>query len=75
MNLIKDEVKGSLALCELDFHEDGPMPFCHIVNQLFAATFLNAQATHDKLAEFHPKHFKYNILQVNNNIWTAIKTL
>ena len=45
------------------------------MNELFTATFLNAQATQDKLSEFHPKHFKYDILQVNNFIHTAVKTL
>ena len=74
-NLIMDDTKLSLASCELNFHEDGPMLFFHIVNQLFMAMFSNAHATHDKLAEFHPKRFRYDILQVNNFIHAAVKTL
>ena len=74
-NSITDDAKSALASCELNFHEDGPMLFFHIVNQLFTARFSNAQATQDKLAEFHPKHFRYNILQVNNFIHAAVKTL
>ena len=74
-NSITDDAKSALASRELNFHEDGPMLFFHIVNQLFTATFSNAQATRDKLAEFHPKHFRYNILQVNNFIRAAVKTL
>ena len=74
-NLIMDDAKSALASCELNFHEDGPTLFFHIVNQLFTATFSNAQATRDKLAEFHPKHFRYDILQVNNFICVAVKTL
>ena len=61
--------------CELDFHEDGPSLFFHVVKQLSMETFSNAQAMCDKLSEFHPKHFKYDILQVNNYIQAAVKTL
>ena len=67
-NLIMDDAKLALASRELNFHEDGP-------TQLFTATCSNAQATQDKLAEFHPKCFRYNILQVNNFIRAAVKTL
>ena len=54
-NSITDDAKSALASRELNFHEDGPTLFFHIVNQLFTATFSNTQATRDKLAEFHPK--------------------
>ena len=74
-NSITDDAKSALASRELNFHEDGPTLFFHIVNQLFTATFSNAQATHDKLAEFHPKRFRYDILQVNSFIHAAVKTL
>ena len=74
-NSITDDAKSALASHELNFHEDGPMLFFHIVNQLFTATFSNAQATRYKLAEFHPKRFRYDILQVNNFIHAAVKTL
>ena len=74
-NSITDDAKSALASRELTFHEDGPTLFFHIVNQLFTATFSNAQATRDKLAEFHPKRFRYDILQVNNFIRAAVKTL
>ena len=75
INSITDEARATLAMHELDFHEDGPALFYHIINQLFTATFSNTQASRDKLSEFHPKQSKYNILQVNNYICTAIKTL
>ena len=74
-NSITDNAKSALASCELNFHEDGPTLFFHIMNQLFTAMFSNAQATRDKLAEFHPKRFRYDILQVNNFIRAAVKTL
>ena len=74
-NSITDDAKSALASHELNFHEDGPMLFFHIVNQLFTATFSNAQATRDKLAEFHPKRFRYDILQVNIFIHAPVKTL
>ena len=75
MNSITNEADDSLASHELGFHEDRPMLFFHIVNQLFMDTFPNAQAAHDKLSNFHPKQFKYDILQVNNYIHVAVKTL
>ena len=74
-NSITDDAKSALASREFNFHEDGPTLFIHIVNQLFTATFSNAQATRDKLAEFHPKHFRYDILQVNIFIRAVVKTL
>ena len=74
-NSITDNAKSALASRELNFHEDGPTLFFRIVNQLFTAMFSNAQATRDKLAEFHPKRFRYDILQVNNFICAAVKTL
>ena len=74
-NSITDDAKLALASRELNFLEDGPTLFFHIVNQLFTATFSNAQATRDKLTEFHPEGFKYDILQVNNFIRAADKTL
>ena len=74
-NSITDEAKAAMASCDLDFNEDGPVLFFHIVNQLFTATFSNAQATCDKLSEFHPKWFTYDILQVNDFIHAAVKTL
>ena len=74
-NSITDDAESALASCELNFHEDGPTLFFHIVNQLFTAMFSNAQATRDKLAEFHPKRFRYDILQVNNFICAAVKSL
>lgn len=76
MASITEEAKSSLASrAELDFHEDGPSLFFHLVSELFTATFSNAQATRDKLSEFHPRRFKYDITQVNNYIRAAIKTL
>ena len=75
MNSVMDEAKESLASRELDFHEDGHSIFFYIVNQLSTATFSNAQATQDKLSNFHPKRLRYDILQVNNYIWAAVKTL
>ena len=74
-NSITDDAKSALASRELNFHEDGPTLFFHTVNQLFTATFSNAQATRDKLAEIHPKRFRYDILQVNNFIHAAVKTV
>ena len=46
-----------------------------MVNQLFTATFSNAQATCDNLSDFHPKRLKYDIIQVNNYISSAGMTL
>ena len=74
MNSIMEEAKSSLASQDhVMFHKDGPSLFFHIVMQLSTATFSNAQATCDKLADFHPKCYKYDILQVNNYIHIAIK--
>ena len=74
-NSITDDAKSALASHELNVHEDGPTLFFHIVNQLFTATFSNDQVTRDILAEFHPKRFRYNMVQVNNFICAAVKTL
>ena len=46
-----------------------------VVSQLFTATFSNAQATRDNLADFHPKRFRYDVIQVNNYISSAVMTL
>ena len=71
-----EESKSSLATQDqLTFHEDRPSLFFHIVTQFFTATFSNAQATCDKLSNFHPKRYKYDILQVNNYICTTVKML
>ena len=61
----------------MDFYEDGPKLFFHLVNQLFMATFSNAQATRDQLSDFHPKQMKYDtpIIQINNYACLAIKML
>ena len=75
MNSITDEARSALNACELNYHEDGSTLFFHIVSQLSMDTFSKAQATQDKLSKFHPKHFKYDIIQVNKYICTAIKTL
>ena len=74
-NSITDDAKSALPSRELNFHEDGPTLFFHIVNQLFTVMFSNVQATRDKLAEIHPKRYRYDILQVNNFIRAAVKTL
>ena len=39
INSITDEAKSALPASELNFHEDGPTLFFHIVNQLFTAIF------------------------------------
>ena len=76
INSIMEEAKSSLASQDhLIFHEDSPSLFFHIVMQLFTATFSNTQATWDKLSDFHPKWYKYDIVQVNNYICTAVKML
>ena len=46
-----------------------------MVSQLFMATFSNTQVTHENHLDFHPKRFKYNIIQVNNYISSAVMTL
>ena len=69
------EAKAALVSRDQDFHEDGPSLFYHVVSQLVTATFSNTQATHDNLSDFHPKWFKYDIIQVNNYISSAMMTL
>ena len=75
MASITEEAKSALSSRDQDFHEDGPSLFYHVVSQLFMATFSNAQATRDNLLDFHPKLLKYNIIQVNNCISSAVMTL
>ena len=72
---ITEEAKSALASRDQEFHEDGPSLFYHVVSQLFTATFSNAQATRDNLADFHPKRFRYDVIQVNNYISSAVMTL
>ena len=57
------------------FQDNGPTLYFHIINQLFTATFSNAQGAQDNLAKFHPKQYKYDIVQVNNFIHAVIKML
>ena len=75
MASITEEAKSALASRDQEFHEDGPSLFHHVVRQLFTATFSNAQATRDNLADFHPKWFRYDVIQVNNYIRSAVITL
>ena len=75
MASITEETKFALASRDQDFHEDGPSLFFHVVSQLFTATFSNAQATCDNLSEFHLKWFRYDVIQVNNYISSAVMTL
>ena len=76
INLITEEAKSCLASQDhLTFHEDCPSLFFHKVTQLFTAMFSNVQATWDKLSDFHPKWYKYDIIQVNNYICTVVKML
>ena len=75
MASITEEAKSALASRDQDFHEDGLSLFYHVVSQLFMATFSNPQATCDNLSDFHPKRFKYDIIQVNNYISSAVMTL
>ena len=75
MASITEEAKSALASRDQDFHEDGPSLFFHVVSQLFTATFSNAQATRDNLSDFHPKLFRYDVIQVNNYISSAMMTL
>ena len=75
MASITEEAKLTLASRDQEFHEDGPSLFYHMVSQLFTATFSNAQAKHDSLADFHPKWFRYDVIQVNNYISSAMMTL
>ena len=75
MASITEEAKSALASRDQEFHEDGPSVFYHVVSQLFTATFSKAQPTHDNLADFHPKRFWYDEIQVNNYISSAMMTL
>ena len=75
MASITEEAKSTLASRDQDFHEDGPSLFFHVVSQLFMATFSNAQATCNNLSDFHPKRFRYDVIQVNNYISSAMMTL
>ena len=72
---ISEEAKSALASRDQEFHEDGPSLFYHMVSQLFTATFSNTQATRDNLADFHPKQFRYDVIQVSNYISSAVMTL
>ena len=72
---ITEEAKSALASRDQDFHEDGSSLFHHVVSQLFSTTFSNAQVTHDNLSDFNLKRFKYNVIQVNNYISSAVMTL
>ena len=75
MASIIEEAKSALTSRDKDFHEDGPSLFYHVVSQLFTATFSNAQATHDNLLDFHPKWFRYDVIQVNSYISSGMMTL
>ena len=75
MASITKEAKSALTSRDQDFHEDGPSLFYNVVSQLFTATFSNAQATCDNLLDFHLKRFKYDVIQVNNYISSAVMTL
>ena len=75
MASITEEAKSALTSRDQEFHKDGPSLFHHVVSQLFTATFSNAQATRDNLADFHPKRFRYDVIQVNNYISSAVMTL
>ena len=72
---ITEEAKSALTSRDQDFHGNGLTLFYHVVSKLFTATFSNAQATHDNLSDFHRKRFKYDIIQVNNYISSAVMTL
>ena len=71
---ITEEAKSALASRDQEFHEDGPSLFHHVVSQFFTTTFSNAQATQDNLADFHPKRFWYDVIQVSNYISSAMMT-
>ena len=75
MASITEEAESALVSQDQDFHEDDPSLFFHVVSQLFTATFSNAQATHDNLSDFHPKRFRYDVIQINNYISSAVMTL
>ena len=70
--------RPNLHLCQgtkTPIGEDGLSLFFHVVSQLFTTTFSNAQATHGNLLDFHPKRFRYDVIQVNNYISSAVMTL
>ena len=69
------EAKSALVSWEQDFHEDGPSLFFHMVSQLFTATFSDAQATRDNLLDFNPNRLRYDVIQVNNYISSAVMNL
>ena len=75
MASITEEAKSAFVSRDQDFHEDGPSLFYHVVSQPFTATFSNAQATRDNLSDFHPKQLRYDVIQVNNYISSAVMTL
>ena len=75
MASITEEAKPALASRDQESHEDGPSLFYHVVSQFFTATFSNAQATWDNPADFHPKQFQYDVIQMNNYISSAVMTL
>ena len=75
MASITEEAKSALASRDQEFHEDGPSLFHHVVSQFFTTTFSSAQATQDNLADFHPKRFWYDVIQVSNYISSAMMTL
>ena len=75
MASITKEAKSALASRDQEFHEDGWSLFYHMVSQLFTATFSNAQVTRDNLADFHPKWFRYDVIQVSNYISSTVMTL
>ena len=72
---ITKEAKSAFTSRDQDFHKDSPSLFFHMVSQLFMATFSNAQVTHDNLSDFHPKRFRYDVIQVKNYISSTVMTL
>ena len=72
---ITKEAKSTLASRDQDFHEDSLSIFFHVVSQLSTATISNTQATCDNLSDFHPKRFRYDVIQVNNYICSTVMTL
>ena len=75
MASITEEAKSALVSRDQDFHEDGPSLSFPVVSKIFTATFSNTQATRDNLSDFHPKRFRYDVIQVNNYISSAVMTL
>ena len=75
MASITKEAKSALTSRDQDFHEDGLSLFYHVVSQRFTTTFSNGQVTRDNLSDFHPKWFKYDVIQVNNYISSTVMTL